>query len=153
MTRVSNNMVRFPLLLLPLCLSSAFADDTVVFKSDVALVRVDTQVTDRDNHAITGLKAADFALYFNGKLQEIRNFASEEMPMDVVLLLDISRSMRPHVRKIADAAHQAFGVLGSDDRLGIMVFDTRSRLRLPLRKNRLDAERDLENLLKQERFD
>ncbi len=146
-------MGRLAFFLLPLCLLAAAADDTVVFKSDVALVRVDAQVTDRDNKAITGLKVEDFVLYEGGKRQDIRNFAREEMPLDVLLLLDISRSMRPHVRKITNAAHEAFAVLGPDDRVGIMVFDTRSRLRLPLRKNRDDVERELESLLKQEKFD
>ena len=36
----------------------AFADDNdVVFRSDVSLVRVDAQVVDRDNRAVTGLRA------------------------------------------------------------------------------------------------
>src|SRR6266542_6336334 len=73
----------------------------VVFRSDVALVRVDAQVLDRSNRAVTGLSAADFVLREEGRQQEIRNFASENMPVDVLLLLDVSASMRPHVETIA----------------------------------------------------
>jgi hypothetical protein len=35
----------------------ALAGDEAVFRSDVALVRVDAQVVDRDNLSITGLRA------------------------------------------------------------------------------------------------
>lgn len=128
------------------------ADEKVVFRSDVSLVRVDVQVLDRDNRAITNLRAEDFVLYESGRRQEIRDFSREKTPLDVLLLLDVSTSMRPHVRTIASASHQAFSVLGPDDRMGIMVFDRQTRLRLPLRRNHDDVERELDNLLRQERF-
>jgi VWFA-related protein len=127
-------------------------DDEVVFKSDVSLVRVDAQVVDRDNRAITGLRATDFVLREEGKVQPIRNFASEDMPVDVLLLLDVSASMRPHVQRIADAAHEALRVLKDDDRMGIMVFDRYTRLRMPLRNSRGDVEREMNRLLDQESF-
>lgn len=133
-------------------LLTAAPDDTAVFKSDVALVRVDAQVLDRGNRAVTGLHAGDFELRDEGRLQAIRNFASEEMPIDVLLLLDVSGSMRPHVERISSAAHQALQVLGADDRVGIMVFDRSTRLRLPFRNSRDDVERALETLLRQEHF-
>src|SRR5438105_662002 len=128
------------------------ADDSVVFRSDVTLVRVDVSVVDRDNRAITGLRAQDFVLRESGRTQEIRNFASEDMPVDVMLLLDVSASMRPHVQRIADAAHEALRVLRDEDRIGIMVFDRSTRLRMPLRNSRNDVEREMTRLLDQETF-
>src|SRR5580704_5543157 len=133
-------------------LPAVFADDEVVFKSDVSLVRVDAQVVDRDNRAITGLRATDFVLREEGKTQPILNFASENMPVDVLLLLDVSASMRPHVQRIADAAHEALRVLRDEDRMGIMVFDRSTRLRMPLRNSRNDVEREMNRLLDQESF-
>jgi len=129
------------------------AGQDVVFRSDVSLVRVDAQVLDRDNRAITGLHAEDFILTEEGRPQPIRNFGLENMPVDVVLLLDVSRSMRPHVERIASAAHEALRVLGSGDRVAIMVFDRSSRVRLPFRQNRDEVEREFESLLRQETFD
>jgi VWFA-related protein len=131
---------------------AATAGDDVVFRSDVSLVRVDTQVLDRDNRTITGLRAADFVLRENGQPQEIRNFGTENFPVDVVLLLDVSASMRPHVERIASAAHQALRVLKDDDRIAIMVFDRSTRTRLRFRNSREDVERELESLLNQETF-
>jgi VWFA-related protein len=143
-----------PAYLLPLAflLPYAAAQDGVVFRSDVSLVRVDTQVVDRQNRTITGLHAEDFVLRVDGEPQQIRNFASEEMPADVLLLLDVSGSMRPHVERVAAASTTALRVLGDDDRLAIMVFDRATRVRLPFRSSREDVEREFERLLRQERF-
>jgi len=95
----------------------AAPEDEAVFRSDVSLVRVDTQVVDRDNRAITGLRAEDFILREQGQPRPIRNFASEKIPVDVVLLLDVSASMRPHIERIASAAHEAFRALRDEDRI------------------------------------
>lgn len=129
------------------------AEGDLVFRSEVSLVRVDAQVVDRQNRAITGLQAEDFLLYDEGQPQAIRNFAPEDMPVDVLLLLDVSGSMQPHVSRVASAAHQALRVLAERDRVGIMVFDRGTRLRLPLRDSREDVERALEDVLRQESFD
>lgn len=130
----------------------AAADDSVTFRSDVSLVRVDARVIDRENRAITGLRADDFVLRDEGRVQGIRNFSSESMPIDVMLLFDVSASMRPHVERIASAAHQAMSVLTDNDRVGIMVFDRASRVRLTLSNSRSEVERELEKMLRQETF-
>ncbi len=130
----------------------AAGDSDVVFRSDVSLVRVDAQVVDRDNRAITGLRAADFVLREEGQPQKITNFGTEAMPVDVLLLLDVSASMRPHVQRIASAAHDAMRALGDDDRIGIMLFDRSTRVRLPFRSSRDGVDREFESLLQQETF-
>jgi VWFA-related protein len=127
-------------------------DDDLVFRSDVSLVRVDAQVVDSSNRAITHLHAGDFVLREDGKVVPIRNFASENMPVDVLFLLDVSASMRPHVQRIADASGQALTVLGKDDRMGIMVFDRNTRVRLALSNNRQDVQHEFDRLLRDERF-
>jgi VWFA-related protein len=128
------------------------ADDTFVFRSDVSLVRVDAQVVDSGNRAITHLEAKDFVILEEGRPQPIRNFASEDMPVDVLFLLDVSASMRPHVQRIADASGQALTVLGKNDRMGIMVFDRYTRVRLPFSSSRSDVQREFDRLLREERF-
>ena len=143
-----------------LCLSAAGtevgaipqADDPpFTFRSNVALGRVDAQVVDGRNHPITGLKVQDFILRVDGKPLEIRNFQSEKMPVDVVLLLDVSRSMEPHIRRVATASHQALRALGDEDRIATMVFDRFARLPMAFRPSR-HAERELESVLERETF-
>ncbi|HEV2688542.1 MAG TPA: VWA domain-containing protein [Bryobacteraceae bacterium] len=130
----------------------ASPQEEVVFRSDVSLVRVDAQVVDARNSAITHLRPEDFILREEGRTVPIRNFESENMPVDVLFLLDVSASMRPHVQRIADASGQALTVLGKDDRMGIMVFDRSTRVRLPFRSNRQDVQREFDRLLRDERF-
>ncbi len=123
----------------------------VVFRSDVSLVRVDVQVLDRNNRAIPGLRREDFTLREGGQDREIRNFASEEMPVDVVFLVDVSGSMRPHVERLARASANAMRVMGPDDRVAIMVFDRATRVRSNFMPQR-ELGRQMDMLLDQERF-
>jgi VWFA-related protein len=131
-------------------LSAAPWDSEVLFRTDVTLVRVDVQVIDGDKRTVTDLRAEDFVLREDGHLLPIRNFASEDMPLDVLMLLDVSASMRRHIQRIADAA-QALKVLDPRDRIGIMVFDRSTRLHLPFSA----AEKfqpELDRVIDEERF-
>jgi VWFA-related protein len=132
----------------------AAADDetTPVFRSDVSMGRIDALVMDRSQHPIRGLQKDDFLLRQDGKPIPIRDLAHEDLPVDVLLLLDVSGSMRVHVQKVANAAHEALAVLGDQDRVGIMVFDTRTRLRLPFRQDLNEVERKLDDVVETERF-
>src|SRR5271170_4420708 len=94
----------------------------------------------------------DLVLRENGREVPIRNFASENMPVDVLFLLDVSGSMRPHVQRIADASGQALTELGNNDRMGIMVFDRNTRVRLAFNSNRDSVQREFDHLLRDERF-
>lgn len=128
------------------------ASTPVVFTSDVSLSRVDVQVFDRDGHTVTGLQARDFVLRLNGKTLPIHNFASESMPIDILLLLDVSGSMRPHVERIAAAAEDALRVLADKDRVAIMVFDTNTHVKLPFRSDHSEVVGALHHILRSEDF-
>ena len=133
-------------------LPAVAADGDVVFRSDVSLARVDVQVLDRDNRAITGLHKEDFELREGGQVREIRNFSAEEMPVDLLFLLDVSASMRPHVERIAAAARDALRLLGEEDRVAIMVFDQVARVRMSFRGDLAEVDREFKKLLNQETF-
>ena len=140
-------------LLLVTCGIAAADDENIpVFRSDVSMGRIDTLVMDRSQRPIGGLHKEDFLLRQNGKLIPIRNLAYEDLPVDVLLLLDVSGSMQVHVEKVASAAHGALAILGDQDRVGIMVFDTRTRLRLSFRQNLNEVERKLDDVVQTERF-
>jgi VWFA-related protein len=146
-------MYRVVLVLISTFTAGLYAQDPpVIFKSDVALARVDAQVLDQSGRAVSGLEANDFVLRVDGRIVAIRNFASENMPIDILMLLDVSGSMQPHVERIAYAAQQALNVLTEKDRVAIMVFDTYTRLRLPFRTNHSDITAGLNRVLRSERF-
>ena len=78
---------------------------------------------DRDNRELRALKPAILSCARKAGRNRSTTSASENMPVDVLLLLDVSASMRPHIERIASAAHDAFRALRPEDRVGIMVFD------------------------------
>ena len=132
---------------------AAFGQGDVVFRSDVSLVRVDAQVLDSSGRAITGLEQRDFVLREEGRDREIRNFSNENMPVDVLILVDVSTSMRSNVEKVAAASQEALSILGPDDRVAMMVFDRQSRLRLPFSPARSQqVQMEFSRLLNQEHF-
>ena len=146
--RVYRHMKRCLLLASTIC----FADDEVVFRSDTTLVRLDVQVLDTGRRAISGLEKEAFHLRENGKEIAIKSFAAEAMAIDVLFLIDVSGSMRPHVERMAQAAHRALPGLRSQDRIAIMVFDRMARLRMPFRPAS-EGSREFDHLLRTESFD
>jgi VWFA-related protein len=132
-------------------LLQAFAQEPV-FRGGVSVVRVDVQVLN-GNAALGGLSREDFILKEEGTPQPIRYFAREEMPIDVLLLLDVSVSMGPHVSRMVDSAHSALGVLRPGDRVGIMVFDRKVRLRFGLEANIEKVREALDQTMHEESFD
>jgi hypothetical protein len=64
-----------------------------VFRSEVDLHSLAVRVTDRKENEIHGLTADRFSLYEDGVRKKISFFASEEEPVSLGILLDVSNSM------------------------------------------------------------
>jgi VWFA-related protein len=104
------------------------AKEAPVFRAGVALVRVDAQALDREGRAIEGLNAEDFRIYDEGEAQTIVHFGREAAPLDLVLLLDISGSMRRHLQQLSAAAQTALKHLHAGDRVAVMPFARNARV-------------------------
>jgi VWFA-related protein len=117
-----------------------------VFRSEVSMGRIDAQVLDGDFLSIANLTTDDFVLRRDETKIPIRNFRYEDMPVDVLLLLDVSGSMRPNVERVAAAADRALAVLGPEDRIAIMVFNTGTSVRLKFGESRDKVERKLNSI-------
>jgi VWFA-related protein len=131
----------------------AAEERAVVFRSEVALMRIDVQVLDRSNHPVLGLKEADFLLYEQGQPRKVTAVEADDMPVDVVLLLDVSGSMRRNIQLVADASQGALGALAERDRVAVMVFDRATRVRLPFSSDKVQVRRGLQAVIDQETFD
>ena len=100
---------------------------------DTSLVLVDGIVLDKKTHAIIGdLKQQDFTIKENGNVRAITHFSREELPLSVVLLVDVSGSVQPIIEEIRKAALDALGRLKPTDRVATMVFANRSKVVTPL---------------------
>ncbi len=95
--------------------------ETIRIKTD--LVVLDAQVTDkRSRETIRGLKPSDFELLEDGVKQQIEYFSQDKLPLSVVLLVDISPSVRPVIEKIREGALAALQKLKPEDEVALMVF-------------------------------
>ncbi|HEX7314985.1 MAG TPA: VWA domain-containing protein [Pyrinomonadaceae bacterium] len=100
-------------------------DEDDVVRIETQLVSVPAVVTDRAGRPLTGLKAADFQIFEDGRPQKIANFSTTEAPFEVALLLDTSGSTREDVGLIRAAARAFVEALRPGDRVAILSFNTK----------------------------
>src|ERR1041385_4726242 len=81
--------------------------DRVTFRTGVSLVHVDAEVTDQEGRILGDLTRNDFRVFDDGKEQPLLHCSIGDDPLDLVLLFDVSGSMRPIVQKVAEGARQA----------------------------------------------
>lgn len=107
------------------------ADHVPTFRSDVALVKVDVQATTPAGLNIGNLHQSDFIVYDEGQPQQILHFGSEEEPMSMLLLLDVSASMTKSLSAMAMVTRDALARLHPGDKVAVMVFSERTKLVQP----------------------
>ena len=99
----------------------ASAQETAVFRTRVTEVRIDAQVVD-GNKVIPGLTANDFQIFDEGAPQQLTRFGRETEPLALVLLIDVSGSMKKYAREMAKTAQTAVAQLLPQDRVSVMLF-------------------------------
>lgn len=72
------------------------------------------------------------------------HFSAGQEALDLVLLFDISASMRPKVQAVAAAAHEGVQELRPGDRVAIMAFNTRSRVVAPFTMDLVAVQRSIQ---------
>jgi hypothetical protein len=83
-------------------------DQTPVFRATSELVLVDVQVLHRKTGApAPALRVADFQFSEEGAPQRIVHFSRDELPLSVVLLFDLTDSVRGVLKRLAEAAKSA----------------------------------------------
>ncbi len=97
------------------------------FRTSVELINVTATVTDAQGHFVSGLKADDFQVYEDGKLQTISQFDSERVPVSLGIALDTSGSMAGEKIAAAQTAVNRFlyDLLGEQDEVFLYRFDSR----------------------------
>ena len=92
------------------------------FRAAANLVALNVTVLDRESHYVTGLKPSDFAVDKDGVQQEIRFFEASAVPVDLMVLLDVSSSMSDKMDVVHEAAIGFLRTLRSGDRGSVIAF-------------------------------
>ena len=100
-------------------------------KVDVDLALVNVTVTDPFDRLVTGLEKENFHVYEDGVEQEIVNFSSEDVPISIGVIFDMSGSMSDKVDKAREAAVQFFHTANPQDEFFLVSFNDRAELTSP----------------------
>jgi VWFA-related protein len=94
-----------------------------VFRLDVHEVLIDAQVLDKKTrHTIPSLKATDFQVYEDNIPQRLSVFSQDKLPLSVVILFDLTDSVRPVLKSLAEGALEALQHLKPEDEVTVMVY-------------------------------
>jgi len=99
-------------------------NDTATIKVDTTLVTIPVSVVDKNGKFVPQLTKQNFRIYEDGVEQEIANFSDIEVPFNVVLLLDTSRSTQFKIEDIQRAALAFVNKLRPNDRVMVVSFDS-----------------------------
>jgi len=97
-------------------------------KVDVNLVLVPVTVTDPMNRLVTGLERDNFLLSEGSQGQQIRSFSSEDAPLSLGVIFDLSGSMGNKIEKSKQAVVEFFKTANPDDEFFMIGFSDKPEL-------------------------
>ena len=92
-------------------------------KVEVDVVQVTVTVTDGRGHFVRGLPRAAFHVAEDGQPQSISHFASEDVPLELLVAVDISGSMTPAMPKLKKAVKEFLGAVPRQDVVTLLGFN------------------------------
>jgi len=106
-----------------MCVATIGIDaQTASFSAKVEAVRVDVLVTDK-GQPVRGLGPADFEIFDNGVPQQVDLVSFEQIPLNVVLALDMSESVAgERLDHLRVAGHALLSGLKKDDQVALVTF-------------------------------
>jgi VWFA-related protein len=110
-------------------------------------VNLNVSATDNAGKAIPGLKQSDFSVYEDGVPQRISFFSPEQTPFNLVLLIDLSGSMKDEIELIKETAIHFLRVIGPQDNVAVITFATDVTVVSHLTRDREDLRENIEYML------
>jgi len=100
-------------------------------RSETELTLVGATVTDPLGRLVTGLEQENFRVFEDGVEQEIVRFSSEDVPVSIGVIFDMSGSMSDKIDKSKQAAVQFFRTANPQDEFFLVNFNNRAQLISP----------------------
>ena len=106
---------------------NSLASDTVrthspLIRSKVDLVLVPVTVTDPMNRLVTGLDKENFQIFEGKDKQDVRHFSSEDAPISLGVIFDMSGSMSSKVERAREAVKEFFKTANPQDEFFMIAF-------------------------------
>jgi Ca-activated chloride channel homolog len=95
---------------------------------DVSLVLVNMTVTDPNDRVVTGLEKQNFRIFEDGREQEIATFSSEDVPISIGVIFDMSGSMSDKIGRARQGAVQFLKTANPRDEFFMVSFNDRAEL-------------------------
>jgi len=107
--------------------ANALVDSTVrthapLIRSKVDLVLVPVTVTDPMNRLVTGLDKENFQVYEGKEQQDVRHFSSEDAPVSLGVIFDMSGSMNSKIERAREAVKEFFKTANPQDEFFMIAF-------------------------------
>ena len=100
-------------------------------KTETEMTLVNVTVTDPYGRLVTGLEQENFRVFEDGVEQEIVQFSSEDVPVSIGVIFDMSGSMADKIEKSRLAAVQFFRTANPQDEFFLVDFNDRAQLVSP----------------------
>ena len=97
-------------------------------RMNVDMVLVPVTVTDPMNRLVTGLEKEDFQVYENNGEQKIASFASEDAPVSIGIIFDLSGSMTSKLIRARESILQFIKTANPQDEFFVIGFNDRPEL-------------------------
>ena len=103
-------------------LDPALKTHTKPFKKNVDMVLVPVTITDPLNRFVTGLDRQNFNLFEGKDQQEIKTFSSEDAPVSIGVIFDMSGSMSSKIERAREAVMEFFKTANPQDEFFMIAF-------------------------------
>ena len=112
----------------PEAISSPPVEPASAIKMDVELTLVNVTVMDPLDRLVTGLEKKHFRVFEDKSEQEVLTLSSEDVPVSIGIVLDMSGSMSDKVEKARQAAVQFMQTANPRDEFFLVTFNDRAEL-------------------------
>ena len=120
--------------------TKATSSPNAEIRVNVNLVLVPLTVTDPMNRLVTGLEKENFAVYDDNNPQTIKSFATEDAPLSIGIIFDLSGSMSPKFLRARRALTEFLRTCNPQDEFFVVGFNDRPALLVDYTNDAEDVE-------------
>src|SRR5436305_136157 len=114
-----------------------------VVKADANLVLVPVSVTDGMERFVKGLSRDNFQVYDGKTPQQIKSFSSEDVPVSVGIIMDVSGSMANKIDRVREAVNQFCETANRQDEFFLIEFSDEPHLMTDFTSSPEEIEKEL----------